>query len=320
MPRPAFNANMAVLYGRFVQAAYTMYGNNPNNLTPPPSNDFPAGYQLTAWIQMQDFVLESLSPTFYGFVAHSIQNPNQLILAIRGTSNGIEWWDDANAVVMTPFKVPNCGAVGAGFARIYDTLEVVQRPMEGSIAPPQSLKAAGSFATQVATLLERRAAATPSGEHAAASSSVEVTGHNLGAALATLYVMENAHTRNVSNPALCTFASPFVGDGTFVQVFDGLQLTSWRIVNGQDIVPKLPPEILGFRHIETEQLFSSLGKVQSSFPCWHALATYLSLIDAASHPDAACQLSPDLAAAASLRAATLPVAGTGMSVPAGHVM
>ncbi len=52
MPRPAFNANMAVLYGRFVQAAYTMYGNNPNNPTPPLSNDFPAGYQLTAWIQM----------------------------------------------------------------------------------------------------------------------------------------------------------------------------------------------------------------------------------------------------------------------------
>jgi hypothetical protein len=68
MPGPAFNANMAVLYGRFVQAAYTMYGNNPNNPTPLPSNDFPAGYQPTAWIQMQDFVLESLSPTFYGLL------------------------------------------------------------------------------------------------------------------------------------------------------------------------------------------------------------------------------------------------------------
>ena len=153
---------------------------------------------------MQDFVLESLNPTFYGFVAHSISNPNQLILAIRGTSNGIEWWDD-DAVVLTPFKGPNCGAVGAGFARIYDTLELVERPTQGSISPPQSLKAAGSFAAQIATLLERRAAAAPSGEPSAASSSVEVTGHSLGAALATLYVMENAHTHQVSNPALCTF-------------------------------------------------------------------------------------------------------------------
>ncbi|MGO8976795.1 MAG: lipase family protein [Steroidobacteraceae bacterium] len=304
MPGSAFDANMAVLYGRFVQAAYTMYGNSPAALTPPPSNDFPAGYQLTAWIQMQDFVLESLNPTFYGFVAHSISNPNQLILAIRGTSNGIEWWDDANAVVLTPFKVPNCGAVGAGFARIYDTLELVERPTQGSISPPQSLKAAGSFAAQIATLLERRAAAAPSGEPSAASSSVEVTGHSLGAALATLYVMENAHTHQVSNPALCTFASPFVGDGTFAQVFNGLQLTSWRIVNEQDIVPKLPPEVLGFCHIQTEQLYSSLGRVQSSFSCWHALATYLSLIDPSLQPDARCQLTPDLSRAASLRAAT----------------
>jgi hypothetical protein len=77
MPRPAFDANMAALYGRFVQAAYTMYGNNPDNLTPPPSNDFPAEYQLTAWIQMQDFVLESLSPTFYGFVAHRNEPDNE---------------------------------------------------------------------------------------------------------------------------------------------------------------------------------------------------------------------------------------------------
>jgi len=29
MPGPAFDANMALLYGRFVQAAYTMYGNSP---------------------------------------------------------------------------------------------------------------------------------------------------------------------------------------------------------------------------------------------------------------------------------------------------
>jgi hypothetical protein len=226
-----------------------------------------------------------------------------LILAIRGTSNGIEWWDDANAVVKTPFKVPNCGAVAAGFARIYDTLEVVERPLEGSASPPQSLKTAGSFAAQVARLVERRAAATASGESAAASS-VEVTGHSLGAALATLYVMENAHTHQVSNHALCTFASPFVGDGTFAQVFNGLQLTSWRIVNEQDIVPKLPPEVLGFCHIQTEQLYSSLGRVQSSFSCWHALATYLSLIDPSLQPDAGCQLTPDLTRAASLRAAT----------------
>lgn len=31
-----FDPQQAVLYGDFVQTAYTMYTNNPNNLTPPP--------------------------------------------------------------------------------------------------------------------------------------------------------------------------------------------------------------------------------------------------------------------------------------------
>jgi|SRR5215469_8034745 len=84
----AKNPKAAVLYGQFVQAAYSMYGAAPNNLTPPPSPDFPAGYNLVAWVQMQDFIIGSTGPTFYGF------NPNQFALAIRGTSNGIEWWDD----------------------------------------------------------------------------------------------------------------------------------------------------------------------------------------------------------------------------------
>jgi hypothetical protein len=38
-----------------------------------------------------------------------------------------------------------------------------------------------------------------------------------------------------------SFASPKVGDQTFVGAFNQLGLTSWRVVNKQDIVPHLPP-------------------------------------------------------------------------------
>jgi hypothetical protein len=78
----SFNPSLAVLYGRFIQAAYSMYSNDPANLTPSPSPDFPAGYQLTAWIQMQDFfIFGSTGPVFYGFIAHSARDPNLAILA-----------------------------------------------------------------------------------------------------------------------------------------------------------------------------------------------------------------------------------------------
>lgn len=311
-----FDPAAAVAFGRFVQAAYTMYKADPANLTPAPSVDFPAGYELTAWINMRDFIISSTAPVFYGYIAHSTANPNQLVLAIRGTSNGIEWWDDVNAIVKTPFKVLGCGEVGMGFARIYDTLEVVARPAGIAAPAAQSLRSVGGFSRQVATLMQAHAAATVRAPGSAASASIEVTGHSLGSALATLYVLENARTDRAANPAVCTFASPLVGDATFAAAFNGLGLTSWRIVNAPDLVPMLPPDFLGFTHVDTERRFSSIGKVKSSPSCWHALETYLSLIDPTLQPGADCRLAASVAASV---AAASPAAATTVSLPAGPV-
>jgi hypothetical protein len=96
---------------------------------------------------MQDFVLDNTTPVFYGFMAHSNENLNQAVLAIRGTSNGIEWWDDSNSLGLTPFRVPGCGYVGLGFGRIYDTLEECAA---AAAAAPCSLGHVGSFSAQVA--------------------------------------------------------------------------------------------------------------------------------------------------------------------------
>jgi kumamolisin len=315
-----FDPKAAVLYGQFVQAAYSMYGAAPNNLTPPPSPDFPAGYNLVAWVQMQDFIIGSIGPTFYGFIAQSTANRNQFVLAIRGTSNAVEWWDDVNAALLIPFRVPGCGSVGAGFARIYDTLEIVERPTGPATAAiaPQSLRSIGGFSQQVASLVARHAPATPQAPGFAAAAAIEVAGHSLGAALATLYTLDNAYTGKINNPALCTFASPAVGDSTFATAFNGLGLTSWRVVNAPDLVPKLPPQILGFTHVNSLQPYSSTGKVTPSLSCWHALATYLSLIDPTLQPDPSCRL-PISVREVQLAAAAKPAAATTLSVPSGAV-
>ena len=77
----------------------------------------------------------------------------------------------------------------------------------------QSLAAGGiSFAEQVARLSRQHAAAKLGAGATEQSVSVEVAGHSLGSALATYYVMENALTHKIKNPAICTFASPKVGD------------------------------------------------------------------------------------------------------------
>ena len=259
-----FNPKAAILYGQFVKAAYSMY--DPATLTPPPSADFPAGYQLTAWVTMRDFILGSTDPVFYGFIAQSMTDATQFVLAIRGTSNGVEWWDDFNAAIKTPFKVPGCGSVGAGFARIYETLEVIERPTGAATAPAvaRSLKPIGGFCQQVAALVRRHVAATARATAGDASGSIEITGHSLGAALATLYTLENALTDKIPNPGLCTFASPFVGDSAFAAAFNGLGLTSWRIVNAPDIVPKSStrdPRLYACQHVAALQFLRQSAAV-----------------------------------------------------------
>jgi kumamolisin len=295
VPRLAapFDPQAATRYGQFIVSAYSMYDADPKDTTPAPSADFPSSHQLVAWVLMQDFILGSTAPVFYGFIAKSIANPNAFVLAIRGTANGVEWWDDANSVVMTPFKVPNCGRIGTGFARIYDTLEVIECASGHPAAPAvtQSLRPAGSFSQQVSTLLRHHAIANARDTAVPPSATIEVTGHSLGAALATLYAMENARVDQVQSLMLCTFASPLVGDSTFVAAFNALGMTSWRIVNQPDIVPKLPPAILGFRHVDTLQPLNSAGKVKASLTCWHAMTTYLSLLDPTLQPDSACRVA-----------------------------
>jgi hypothetical protein len=284
-----FNPRLAVLYGRFIQAAYTMYRNDPTNLTPSPSHDFPAGYQLTAWIHMQDFsMFGSTGPVFYGFIAHSAEDPHFAILAIRGTDNIEEWWDAISSLGMKSFIVPNCGNVGMGWETLYETLEVVERPPAAVGGTPQSLKAVGGFAVQVKELLKRYATNAGSPPMNVASNEMVVIGHSIGAALATLYAAENALIHKIRIHALYTFGSPRMGDHEFVDVFNRLPLESHRIVNQQDIVPKVPG--LFYQHVNTEQLFDSTGKVRQSTSCYHALATYLSLIDPTLPPDPGCQL------------------------------
>jgi hypothetical protein len=108
----------------------------------------------------------------------------------------------------------------------------------------------------------------------------------------------------VKTPLICTFASPRVGDPTFAKTFNQLRLTSWRIENELDVVPKLP--FLGFQHIDTLHLYNSGWSVTWSLACWHSLATYLHLLDPKQPLDPGCSWPPKVTAATSLRAAAKP--------------
>jgi hypothetical protein len=284
----------AFFYGRFVLAAYNLFKRDPSQLRPEPqAGDIPDGWELGAWIHMSDFILSFKEPEFYGIVCREIANPDSRIVAIRGTEGAIEWIDDA-AALPTPFRqVPSAGRVASGFDKIYSSLKVVKR----KLAEDRKLEAAspgtspapetfgGSFAEQLDQLAIARETARGvrrSADEPRRPRPMVVTGHSLGAALTTLFVMENDAKHKFDIKTSCTFASPRVGNLEFARAFDQLSIHSWRIVNTLDIVPKLPPHIpllLEYDHVDTAYPFKSSDFAKNSLVCWHAMETYLHWLD-----------------------------------------
>lgn len=303
MGRP-FDKQEAVLYGKFVNAAYAMFKRDPKILQPEPAaGDIPDPYDLVAWVNMSDFFFWwRETPKFYGFIGRHRQQKHSFVLALRGTEGKVEWLDDFTATMVRFQQVPNGGRVERGFDKIYSTLKVVKRhgiaaglpaakPSAAPTASPEAMQ--GTFAEQLERLadtLEGPDVMSLAKERRPRRSFV-VTGHSLGSALATLFVMENKEKNKFDINTICTFASPRVGDMEFANQFNQLPLTSWRIVNTQDIVPKLPLYLpfFDYQHVATPYEFSSAGVVKGGVACWHSMSTYLHWLDPNSDVDPECK-------------------------------
>ena len=96
-----------------------------------------------------------------------------------------------------------------------------------------------------------------------------VTGHSLGAALATLY------TDRIDDPkSVCyTFGSPRVGNKELIKNMD---FNCYRIRNNNDIVTKVPPELVGFSHKSTElKYFDCDGNLKEGFSRWYMFTQWV---------------------------------------------
>lgn len=104
---------------------------------------------------------------------------------------------------------------------------------------------------------------------------VLVTGHSLGAALATLCALDLREMLDTSGMEstpviLYTFGSPRVGTARFANYHATRVVDSWRIVNDEDIVATVPPKFnvlrlwLGYRHIPHFKFIDKEGKFDVS--------------------------------------------------------
>jgi hypothetical protein len=111
-------------------------------------------------------------------------------------------------------------------------------------------------------------------------SKVWVTGHSLGAALATLAASL------LPDAILVTFGSPRVGDNQFAALFDGRDVR--RHVDCSDVVSMVPPELLGYRHVGATRYIDQHGALRdwdentAGDPIdkdrWEARAVYLATL------------------------------------------
>ena len=92
---------------------------------------------------------------------------------------------------------------------------------------------------------------------------VWLTGHSLGGALATIVAANyTLQEPSVEVAGIYTFGQPRAGDFTFAKIFNAvLKDKMFRMVNNNDVVTRLPPQVVGFSHVGSLMYIDSDGLV-----------------------------------------------------------
>jgi triacylglycerol lipase len=139
-----------------------------------------------------------------GFIA---SRGKRVFIVFRGTKTVKEWISNMG-IGLKEYPLPDYGSAHEGFLQLYCSI----RP-----AIIESLTQLGG------------------------RGKLYMTGHSLGAALATLALPDIEAGAKVKIDALYTFGSPRAGDDTFVQAFNrDYGRRSFRIANTSDIVTQVP--------------------------------------------------------------------------------
>ncbi|MBX7074069.1 MAG: lipase family protein [Pirellulales bacterium] len=159
-----------------------------------------------------------------GSQAYQFSNEHDVVLACRGTEP-TEWNDlqaDANAVMSV---VGAFGNVHSGFNREVDDLwPTLEDWIRGQRQP------------------------------------VWFCGHSLGAAMATICAYRCKASSIASDPQeLHTFGSPRVGCRRYVR---HAELTHFRWVHNNDVVTRVPPIWMGYRHSGKEKYLDRYGRIR----------------------------------------------------------
>jgi triacylglycerol lipase len=97
---------------------------------------------------------------------------------------------------------------------------------------------------------------------------IYLTGHSLGGAMA-LYIAQELEWAGYDGIQLFTYGAPRLGNRSYVKNIKNIQ--HHRYVNSNDLVPRLPPAIFGYRHHGTRHYINRNGSVTDRYAAWEIL-------------------------------------------------
>ena len=255
-------------YGLLVMHAMDMYRVKISDLAPSlPQAAVTGGWQLLGHIIGNDHLpvkngpIRVGGPVCYGYVA---QRGTEIVAAIRGTDQYVEWVEDAE-FLPNPYEPlthlpasPPEAKVEAGFWSIYKSMTL--RPVDDRTGGPlhqvlESMVPEGSILT--------------------------VTGHSLGAPLASYLTLELVRGKLGQQVAGCFFASPHPGNQAFATYFDKT-VQNYRVFNYiLDIVPRVP---FGsdYTHLPKRTILrpaTSEASIKLDVGCNHHVICYSAMLD-----------------------------------------
>ena len=208
---PGFDLSLALELGRLCLQSYQML----DDFNAGKTFTLPAPYTLVKqYFTNEDFsgVTATGDSVPIAFIATKDDN---IYVVFRGTDTIVEWIDDSEIGQVPYTFVTDGGLTEAGFTNVYATIN------SDMIAEVKQLNQSGNY------------------------SNLFITGHSLGAGLAVLAVPDFAANTPFSDPIMYNFAGPRVGNPHFAEaVFNALDLTTIRVANTNDLVPKLPQPVV----------------------------------------------------------------------------
>jgi len=81
---------------------------------------------------------------------------------------------------------------------------------------------------------------------------LHVTGHSMGGALSALCALDLKFNVGFTDVRSWSFGSPRVGNWQWEQLYAAHVTESWRFTHNRDVVPSLPPQLIGFHHVARE--------------------------------------------------------------------